>query len=149
MNMHGKKAQLNITKKGISFGKKKEEKQPAEATAQQMPAMGADVAERLRMMEERYSNLRQKVQVLDQNMLGTTKKTTTTVQAFEQELDQMKHDLEEMKTKMMLIIKELKVTAKTDELETVKRYMEYWQPIEFATKEQVKKMIEDALEESK
>ena len=56
-----------------------------------------NVARRLRVLEERYTGLRKKSQITEQNMLSTNKKMMTEVRASESQLDDFRRDLNSLK----------------------------------------------------
>jgi len=106
-----------------------------------------NLSRRLRMIEERYTTIRNKTQMTDQNMLQTHKDMSRSLKATNDELLELKREFMDLKDKVKLIVKELKDTADSDDLKTLQKYVELWEPINFVTKEQVKRLIQDAVEE--
>ena len=53
----------------------------------------------------------------------------------------LKKDIDDMNHKLSLIIRELKLTAGKDELKTLTKYLDLWNPARFATRDEVVKMI--------
>ncbi|MEE9525132.1 MAG: hypothetical protein V3V78_00815 [Candidatus Woesearchaeota archaeon] len=132
-------------KKGFSlFGKKKEE----EAGPNVMVAIQQvnEVARRLRILESRYTDLSRKEQVTEKNMLGERKRFTTELKALDSEVLDLKREFNEIKTKMDTIIGGLNNLAAKEEVEALKKYIELWEPINFATREEVEKIVKEALE---
>ena len=102
---------------------------------------------RLRILEERYENLRKKILVIEHNMLQNNKKVMAEIRASDDQVKEFGHVIEQMKEELKLIIRELKLTAKSDEMEQLKRYISVWEPLNFVTRNEVKKLIGDIIEE--
>jgi predicted RNase H-like nuclease (RuvC/YqgF family) len=105
-----------------------------------------NISRRLMVIEERYTNLRKKTQVTDQNMLASNKKTMTEIQATHGEIDDLKNQLKEMVDNMKIIVRELKECAKRQEVEVLQKYINIWQPMNFVTRDTVIKMVKDQTE---
>ncbi|MBT5023308.1 hypothetical protein HOK51_07310 [Candidatus Woesearchaeota archaeon] len=118
---------------------------PAAAQAPQIN-VGAELnnlSRRLVTIEERYTNLRKKTQVTDQNMLTNNKKIITEIAAANEELKEFKRELEEIVSKMRIMVRELKDCAKRNEVQSLAKYVDLWNPIEFVTRGTVIKMVRD------
>ncbi len=102
-----------------------------------------NISRRLRVIEERYTNLRKKTQVTDQNMLTANKRVMTEVQTAHEQVDEMKKDLQDMKDKFKIMIRELKECAKHQDVEVLQKYINMWEPINFITRESALKLIHD------
>ncbi|MEM4369074.1 MAG: hypothetical protein QXU88_02005, partial [Candidatus Woesearchaeota archaeon] len=63
------------------------------------------------------------------------------------ETTELKKKIDEIENKLLLIVKELQLTAKREDVEVMKKYFELWSPVSFATISQVEKMIAEALQE--
>ena len=131
-------------KKGGLFGKKQPEQQGG-GFNEVMMEVGA-VGRRLRILEERYNNLRKKSQVSDQNQLNQTKKISTQLKDVNEEILEIKRSVDDIKEKMRMIIKELKITAKKEEIGVLQKYIQFWEPVNFITRNEVERIIEDILD---
>ena len=100
---------------------------------------------RLRLLEEKTTNLNRKIELLESNLVNSNKKRGETLRAVDQDLLNAKHDIADFKHKLSLVIAELKMTAGKDELNTVKSYLDLWNLTRFATREEVEKMIEEKM----
>ncbi|HSU73090.1 MAG TPA: hypothetical protein VLJ21_04550, partial [Candidatus Binatia bacterium] len=97
---------------------------------------------RLRVSEERYTDLRRKLQLIEQNMLAHQKKSQSDLKTLQGDILDMKHALREMQDRIITVIKELQLTAKKEDVDVTKRYIEMWDPVRFATTEQVEKIVD-------
>ncbi len=107
----------------------------------------SNASTRLRILEERYENLRKKMLVVEQNMLQNNKKLMTEIRASDEQIKDFGHVIEQMKEELKLIVRELKLTAKSDEMQQLKKYISVWEPLNFVTRKEVSKIIEDVIEE--
>ena len=108
------------------------------------PAETVDVnalRSRLRLLEEKTTNLNRKIELLESNLISSNKKRSETLRALDQDLLDVKHEMSDFRHKIGLIISELKLTAGKDELNTMKSYLDMWNPARFATREEVERMI--------
>jgi hypothetical protein len=126
---------------------KKKEVSPIEHHAVQMNRDVITLSSRVRIAEERYGDLRKKLQLIEQNMLMFQKKIVMDNKLLERELGDAKHTIHELRSKMMLLVKELQFLAKKEDVEYIKKYVGYWNPIKFVTVNQVEKMIDEKLSE--
>lgn len=101
---------------------------------------------RILVSEERYTDLRRKLQLIESNMLANHKKAMTEIKIINSEISDIKRTVEAVENKIILLIKELQLSAKKEDIDLLKRYVELWEPAKFATFDYVDKAIKDALE---
>jgi len=110
--------------------------------------MGEDLtklAARLKIIEERYSELRKKLMLIEQNMLSHHKKAMGEIKVLHSEITDTNSKINEIQEKILLIVKELRLTAKREDIDVMKKYVELWNPMRFITKEQVENIVEEVL----
>ena len=78
-------------------------------------------------------------------MIANHKKAMNEVKMIDSDIAELHNKLNLMEERMILIVKELKLTAKKEDVDVMKKYVELWNPMRFATKDQVEKMIEERL----
>lgn len=105
-----------------------------------------NVSRRLMVLEERYTNLRKKTQVTDQNMLNSNKKFMTEIHTIHDEIDDEKKQLQDLVGKLKIIVRELKECAKHNEVEVLQKYINLWEPINFVTRDTVSRIIKEETE---
>ena len=101
--------------------------------------IGAD--ERVRVLESRYSLMRDRLFLINQNMISEYKKLNKDIKFLSDEVKDVKQDLTEIKSLMRNFINELQGFAKKDDLKVVQKYLEIINPVNFMTEEDVKKII--------
>ncbi|MBU0980648.1 MAG: hypothetical protein KJ709_07605 [Nanoarchaeota archaeon] len=106
-----------------------------------------NTSSRLRMLEERITNIRMKLQVTEQNMVTMHRNTSEEMLAVKSDMARMKNDITDVKNTIQLMAAELGNFAKSEELRTLQKYLSYWEPVKFVTEEQVEKIVERMKEE--
>ncbi|MBI5398404.1 hypothetical protein HZB03_02970 [Candidatus Woesearchaeota archaeon] len=114
-----------------------------EAALSDMAGEVNNIGRRLRVLEERYTNLRKKTQVTDQNMLAANKRMMTEIHATLASVDDLKKDLTEMHEKFAMMIREIKECAKRQDVAVLQKYISFWEPMNFVTRESVSKMVQE------
>ncbi len=132
-------------KKGGLFSKKVEPTGPNISDfLEQINSLGR----RLRLLESRHTDLNRKMQVTESNMLNERKRFITEIKTVNSDIVEIKKDMEGVKNKMDLVINDLRNFAAKDELETLKKYIDFWEPVNFVTRNEVEKIIEEKLGKS-
>jgi len=103
------------------------------------------IAARVRISEERYGELRKMLLVVEQNMISNHKKAMNEVKSLQNEFNEIKRTISAVEDKIITIIKELRLTARKEDIDVLKRYLELWDPVKFITNEQVEKIIDEKL----
>lgn len=104
---------------------------------------------RLRISEERYVDLRKKISLLEQNMLSQQKKSANEIRSLAGDILDLKRAINDIQNKVLLVIKEMQLTAKSEDVDVLRKYLEFWDPIKFVTMNQVENMIREAMENRK
>jgi vacuolar-type H+-ATPase subunit I/STV1 len=98
-------------------------------------------ATRVRSVEERVGTLRKSIQNNEQNVVDMNKKLNIEIQKVSTDLMDVKRDISNMKNKLELIIKELGLTAKKEDVDVLNKYLELWSPVKFVTQNEVRKVV--------
>ncbi len=114
-----------------------------EKNVSELAAEMNNIGRRLRVLEERYTSLRKKTQVTDQNMLAANKKMMTEIQAGHEEIDEIRKEIDGITEKLKIIVLELKECAKEQDVQVLQKYINLWEPVNFITREAASKMIKD------
>lgn len=138
-------AKAKPEKRGF-FAKKKEETGP---NISDLLEQSNSLGRRLRLLESRYTDLNRKAQVTETNMLNVRKRFITETKIINSDIIEIKKETEGVKTKIDRIVSELKNFASRDEIDTLKKYIDFWEPVNFVTRNEVEKIIEEKLEVKK
>ncbi len=107
------------------------------------------IAARLRMNEERYAELRKKVVLLEQNMLSSQKKFFGELKLVLSDITELKRGTALMQDRMLTLLKELNLLARKEDVDVLKKYLDYWEPVKFVTAEHVERIVEEKLQQEK
>ncbi len=109
----------------------------------------ADPEEKLRFLESRYSLMRDRMLIINQNMIDQYKKLNSEVKLINDDLKEIKRDLNDLKELNRHVISELQTFARKDNLKVLEKYINFWNPLNFVTEDEVKKLIEENLKEKR
>ena len=104
-----------------------------------------NISRRLKVLEGRYTSLRNKSTVTEQNMLSRNKMLSTEIKTTNSDLHELRSEINEIKDRIMLIIKELQDSAKKDEVKVLERYINLWEPVKFVTRKEVEEIVKDMI----
>ena len=109
----------------------------------------SDFSTKIRNLEEKINLLRERMLILGQSFLKQEEEIKEDTASLKDESRDMRLDMDRLKDKVDHIIQELENFARREELLSVQKYMKIWEPLKYTTEEDVKKMINEALEEIK
>ena len=89
--------------------------------------------------------MNRKSQVTEKNMLNERKRFITEIKTTNSDVVEIKKEIDGIKNKMDMIVNELRNFAARDELDTLKKYIDFWEPVNFVTRHEVEKIIEEKL----
>lgn len=98
-------------------------------------------------LESKVNNLLREVDVLKNDFIKRANQLNKDFKMLSDDLLEIRHEQEKMNQKMILIINELKQTAGAEEVVTLKKYVEFWNPLNFVTQRDLEKAIETKLAE--
>jgi len=101
---------------------------------------------RLKLIEERYTNLRAKSQVAEQNMLSKNKTTFTEIRSLTIELTEVKKELQDVKDKIIHMISEMQSLAKKEQVDVLRKYVDLWSPLNFVTRNDVEEIVKGLMQ---
>ncbi len=116
-----------------------------EGSAQDTAGQLNNMSRRLRLLEERYENLRDFLRSNEQHDIKSRKQYDKELKTLSSEMNDYQRTFVDLRDKVRLIVKELKECAKSDELKLVQNYIDLWEPVTFVTERQVEKIIEEKL----
>jgi predicted RNase H-like nuclease (RuvC/YqgF family) len=105
------------------------------------------LSRRIREQEDRLQNLRKKSLMIDSTILSQNKKYKQELKLLTSEIDSLKHMMDNLDNKMLLLIKELRMAARKDDVKVLQRYINIWEPINFVTRNEVEKITKDITED--
>lgn len=103
----------------------------------------------IKALESKVNNLTREVDVLKNDFIGRSQKLKKEMKALGEDLVEVRHAQEKSSQKMDLIVKELKRTAGMEEVMTLRKYVDLWNPLNFVTQRDVERVVEAKLGEKK
>ena len=101
----------------------------------------AEIASSIRILEDRYLNLRRKSQLTDQAIIELQKDYYKEKKHLNQELLESKIQLQELTDELKIMQGELKDTVKQKDLKVINTYLDFWEPLQFVTRKEIEKLI--------
>lgn len=132
-----------IPKKGLFGSKKPVMPAPATAPNEEM----ATLARRLRLLEERYGRVENNLRTIEDHLNDLTRDFSRMLNSIKSKVDLSNSRLDEMQDRMLVFIKELQLLSKKEDVDVIKKYINYWNPVKFVQATQVEKIVKDVLHE--
>ncbi len=106
-----------------------------------------EVSSSLRILEDRYSNLRKKTQLTDQTLLEMQRQFFKEKRLLSDEIVEIKMKLSELAEELAVMSSELKNAVKQNDFKVLDKYLDMWEPMQFVTRKEAEEIIEGALNE--
>lgn len=95
----------------------------------------------IKSVESKVNNLIREVDLLKNDLINKNTSLKKESKSMNDDLVEVRHEQEKTIQKMDLIIKELKQTAGIEELQTLKKYIEFWNPLHFVTQTDLERAL--------
>jgi DNA gyrase/topoisomerase IV subunit A len=102
-----------------------------------------DSLERLRLIESRYGMLRDRMIIVNQNMIEEYKKLNQEIRILDSEIKDMKKDVVIIKDALNAISREMRNFSKIEDFKVLEKYINFWNPLKFVTEEDVFRIIKE------
>lgn len=99
----------------------------------------------VKALESKVNSLMREVDLIKNDFIKKNTEMKKELKTFNQDLLDSKHKQDKTVEKIDLIIKELKQTAGIEEVQTLKKYMELWNPLNFVSQRDLDRKIEEKL----
>lgn len=95
------------------------------------------ISTRLKILEERYTILRKKSSVTDQNLIQVEKNQFNEFRLLNEDIIKLKIKLKDAMEKLELLTDEVKNFADRRDFTILQKYLEYWEPMDFVTRKEI------------
>ena len=133
-------------KGGVSMGKNPGSSNMPPANNFNVNEDVSGINRRVKVLEERYTNLRGKFQLIEQNILHKNKTFFTEIKTLNLEITEVKKEINEVKDKILVLIKELESFARRESVDILKKYIDLWNPINFVTKNEIEVIVREVID---
>ncbi len=93
--------------------------------------------ERIRILESRYSVMRDRIFLINQNMIQEYRKLNKEMKLIDSEVKNAKQDLNEIKNILRNMVNEMQNFARKENVKVLEKYIEFWNPLNFVTEKEV------------
>ena len=104
------------------------------------------LSRRLRLLEEGFTNIRRFFQVSEENIIAKNKHFSAEVKTMASDIIEIRKEVQEVRDKLMLVIRELQTVARKEEVKVLEKYINLWNPIKFVTQNEVESIISEVLD---
>ncbi len=105
-----------------------------------------DISSRLRLGEERHTELRKKLLFIEQQMLALKARQQQDIKHLQEDVAALRTRLLEVEDRIITVIKEVRLLAKKEDVEIVRKYQEMWNPVKFVTADRIDGLVQEAVE---
>lgn len=117
-----------------------------------------NIVERQKDLESSIDNLKEKIELIDNNSIKNFKKHYNDIKSLRQDLNEVKQNIESLTEQNKKISQQMQLMANRDDVQKLERYIDLWNPMDFVTREEMdefrekikhdlKEMIEGFLKE--
>ncbi len=97
----------------------------------------SDLNNRIRTTENRQTLFAERLLVVNKNMIEEYKKMMTETRLINDDLREMKREIETIKVVLQNIARDIGSFAKKEDVKVVEKYVELWNPMNFVTEKQL------------
>jgi len=101
----------------------------------------ADLSSRVRLLEERYEQVRERGKATDQNLLRKSNELKEMIEELKVELDELHKAMKEMKETVKHLVKDMSITAKIQDLKVLEKYVDLFDPTRFITRKEAEELF--------
>jgi hypothetical protein len=102
-----------------------------------------DPNERVRVLESKYSYLRDRIVLINENLIIEYKRLNQDIKVVDSELKDLKKDIFEIKEALRHVLSEMKYFARKENFKVLEKYINMWNPFNFVTEEEVLQLIKE------
>ncbi len=114
---------------------------PVDTGREEINALNA----RIRVVEERINDMRKRFKFLEENIIAYHRKNLKDVKDQQQQTYDIRRGLKILEGKILVILKELQLAATKQDVTTLKKYIELWNPLKFITEETLQRRIDERI----
>jgi len=103
----------------------------------------ASISRRVKIVEEQIDTLSSRLQLEERDTIEKHKSSIRRISKIEEEMRVIKNKLNEMNELILRIANRLKEFASKEDVEILQKYTKWWQPLNYVTREEVKKLINE------
>ncbi|MBI1935496.1 hypothetical protein HYS31_03570 [Candidatus Woesearchaeota archaeon] len=106
----------------------------------------SSLSRRLKLLEEGFTNLRRFLQMTEEGIIAKNKHYSAEIKTIASDIMEIRKEMQELKDKLLLVIRELQATARKEEVKVLEKYINLWNPVKFVTQNEVEQIINEVLD---
>ena len=99
----------------------------------------------LKVVEERISNLDKKTELIENNIIAINKRQGVENKTIHIKLLELEKDVTLIKRRITEMAADLKNFARREDLDTIKKYLNVWEPLHFVTRDEIDEIIDEKI----
>mgnify|MGYP006273473791 CR=1 FL=1 len=104
----------------------------------------AEISRRVKIVEEHLDTMSSRLQLTEKDTIEKHKSSIKRVNTVEREVREMRGKIREVNDLSLRLADRLKDFAPREDIQVLERYAKWWQPLNYVTREEVKKLIKEA-----
>ncbi|MEK6946127.1 MAG: hypothetical protein AABX32_00820 [Nanoarchaeota archaeon] len=104
------------------------------------------LSRRLKLLEEGITNLRRFFQATEENVIAKNKHYSAELKTINSDISEMRKEMQEVRDKLMLVIRELQSVARKEEVKVLEKYINLWNPVKFVSQNEIEGIIDEVLD---
>ncbi|MBU0614782.1 MAG: hypothetical protein KJ601_01710, partial [Nanoarchaeota archaeon] len=116
------------------------------------PTATEDISElnrRMRLIEERNSSIDVRMEVVEENAVKRHQSLSKEFKTFLLDISEQKREINELKNKILEIIRNITLLARKEEVEVLRKYLDIWKPMNFVTRNEIEEIVKDTIRNQK
>jgi len=102
----------------------------------------SDLSNRVRLLEEKFEQLREKLKATDQNLLRRTNELKELITENSIQIEELNKNYKDIRETTRHLIKEVETSAKISDLKVLEKYVDLFDPTRFLTLADAEKLFE-------
>ncbi len=98
---------------------------------------------RMKVLESRHGDLRKMFEFLETNFINYKKKIADDLKEANNEVYLLKRSVKQLQDVILTVKNELSLKGDKEDVEIMRKYTEFWNPVKFVTTDQVEEMIKE------
>jgi chromosome segregation ATPase len=104
-------------------------------------ALLSDFSTRMNDLEEQNRTIKERLVVISQTLLKQNDKLNKEISALKEGMRELRDEIDRLKEAMEHIVSESSEFARREEIKVLERYMKMFEPLKFATEDDVKRIV--------
>ena len=109
----------------------------------------ASISRRVKIVEEHIDTLSSRLQLEERDTIEKHKASIKRISQIEEEMRVIKSKLNELNELVLRVANRLKDFAPKEDIDVLQKYIKWWQPLNYVTREEVKNLIKEERDNKK